>query len=283
MSATTTGDGARQTGGGAAAPGLQRAEGQAALTVRVAAGRTRIERLRQAGCLKLRFPRPDGFGAQGVLVNTAGGLTGGDRLMLDIAVEAGAALTLTTQGCERIYRASGGVARVETAVRIAAGARLSLLPQETILFDGGALARRIAVDCAADGRLLLVESVILGRTLMGERVRSGFLKDSWRIRRAGRLVFAEEARFAGPVEAIARSAASLDGACAFATLVLVDGQAASRLDAARALIGEAGGASAFDGLLVARLVAARGDGLRRRLIPLLCALADEPLPRVWST
>ncbi|BDA86296.1 urease accessory protein UreD [Aureimonas sp. SA4125] len=249
---------------------------------RFTAGRSRIARLHQAGCLKLRFPRTPGPAAEAILINSSGGLTGGDRLAVDISVGSGASLSLTTQACERVYRASRGEARIETGVTVAAEADFLYLPQETILFDGGALARRLDVDCAASSRVLLVESVVLGRTLMGETVVEGKLSDRWRVRRDGRLVFAEQLLLDGPVEAIAAAAAGLGGAKAFATVMaqLPDGEAL--LGALRDIIGPDGGASAFDGLVVARLVAGSGFLLRKRLVPVLATLAKAPLPLVWS-
>lgn len=249
---------------------------------RFTAGRSRIARLHQAGCLKLRFPRTQATSAEAVLINSSGGLTGGDRLAVEMSVGAGASLSLTTQACERVYRAASGEARITTSVTVADEAGFAYLPQETILFDGGALARRLDVDCAASSRVLLVESVVLGRTLMGETVAEGKLTDRWRVRRDGRLVFAEELRLDGPIDALAAEAAGLAGAKAFATVMaqLPDGDAL--LETLRDLIGPDGGASAFDGLVVARIVAGSGFLLRKRLIPVLAALSKAPLPLVWS-
>ncbi|GGD36522.1 urease accessory protein UreD [Aureimonas glaciei] len=249
---------------------------------RLTAGRSRLARLHQAGCLKLRFPRTQGASAEAVLINSSGGLTGGDRLEVEMSVGAGASLSLTTQACERVYRAASGEARIATSVSVAPDAGFAYLPQETILFDGGALARRLDVDCAASSRVLLVESVVLGRTLMGETVVEGKLTDRWRVRRDGRLVFAEELRLEGPIDALAAEAAGLGGAKAFATVMAQLPEGESLLDTLRDLIGPDGGASAFDGLVVARIVAGSGFLLRKRLIPVLAALSKAPLPLVWS-
>ena len=51
---------------------------------------------------------------------------------------------------------------------------------------------------------------------------------------------------------------------------------------ARTALGEAGGLSAFDGKLIARLVAPDTLSLRRALLPLLASLRGEALPRVWT-
>ncbi|MDB5447547.1 MAG: ureD, partial [Phenylobacterium sp.] len=241
-----------------------------------------LDRLYQDGCAKIRLPRDAAaHGLEAVLINTAGGLTGGDRLAWRVEAGAGAALTLTTQACERIYRASAD--RAEVAVRLVAeaGARIDWLPQETILFDRAALARTFDVDLAAGARLLAVEAVVLGRTAMGERVCSGLLRDRWRVRRDGRLVFADDLRFEGDIAALTARAPVLSGACAFASLVLVAQDAERDLERVRAALGPCGGASAFEGKLFARVVAREGLALRRALVPAIEALRGEALPRVW--
>lgn len=263
-------------------PALQRARGAAALTMRVQAGRTRIAELYQQGCLKLRFPRLPA--AEAVLVNTAGGMTGGDRLDIDITVADGAALTVTTQAAERVYRALGGPAQLDVRLTAGPGARLFWLPQETIVYDAAQLRRSLTLDAAPDAVFLLCESVVLGRAAMGETVRAGLLQDNWRLRRAGRLVHAEQARLSGAIEELGRQAATLGGARAFATVIAQVPDASMRLGAVRErLPARVGGASAFEGLLAVRLVAADGYDLRKTLIPVLEVLADAPLPRIWSS
>jgi urease accessory protein len=267
-----------------APPRFQRAEGTGRIRVHAVDGATRLHRLYQDGCGKIRLPRDaDAVGLEAVLINSSGGLTGGDRLAWAAEADAGARLTVTTQACERIYRSNGGPARVETRLTVGAAAELHWLPQETLLFDQAALARSFEADLATGARLLAVESVVLGRTAMGEQVLAGRLRDRWRVRREGRLVFADEVRLEGEVARIAAAAPVLAGGCAFASLLLVADDAHVRLDAVRDALGADGGASAFDGKLFARLVARDGRALRRALIPALEALRGSPLPRVWRT
>ena len=261
---------------------LQRARGAVEASMRVAAGRTRIARLRQEGCLKLRFPRLPGSTAEIVLVNTAGGLAGGDALVQSITAEPGASLTITTQACERVYRSLGDDATAATRLVAGPDASLSYLPQETILFDGGSLSRRLDVDIADDARLLLCESVILGREAMGETVKSGRLHDRWRVRRAGQLVFADDLRIEGDIAAKTAGAASLGGGRAFATILACGAGYEARLPELREMLGRSGGASLVDGMLVARVVAPSGLDLRRLLVPALKHLAAGALPRLWS-
>jgi urease accessory protein len=263
---------------------LQRARGCGRIAVRANAAVTRLSRLYQDGCAKIRLPTDHSAKTlEAVLINSAGGVTGGDRMSWRVDAEAGAALTLSTQACEKVYRARDGRAEVEVTLNAGPGARIDWLPQETILFDGGALARTLTADLGAGARLLAVEAVILGRTAMGETVRVGELRDRWRIRREGRLLFADDLHFGGDMAALTALAPVLGGAAAFASLLLVADDAQRFVGPLRAILGPAGGASAFDGKLFCRVVAKDGLALRRILMPAIAIVRDgEPCPRVWG-
>jgi urease accessory protein len=263
---------------------LQRAQGCGRISVRADGPVTRLSRLYQEGCAKIRLPRDHSASTlEAVLINSAGGVTGGDRMSWRVDVEAGAALTLSTQACEKVYRARDGRAAIGVTLKAGAGARIDWLPQETILFDGGALGRWLTADLAADARLLAVEAVILGRTAMRETVRVGELRDRWRIRRGGKLVFADDLSFGGDVAALTSLSPVLSGAAAFASLLLVAEDVPRFLDPLRNVLGPSGGASAFDGKLFCRIVAKDGLALRRILTPAIATLRDgEPCPRVWG-
>ncbi|BCB20976.1 urease accessory protein UreD [Bosea sp. ANAM02] len=263
---------------------MQRAQGRASVSFRRRDDRTCLDRLFQEGCAKLRFPRPLGDEApQAILINTAGGLTGGDRFGTEVDLAENAEACLTTQACERVYRSTGTDAVVTNRLRLAAGARLAWLPQETILFDGGRLSRSLDVDLAQDAELVAVEAVLFGRQAMGETLRNGHLHDRWRIRRGGRLLFADDLRVEGDIAARLAPQPAMAGCGAVAT-VLFTGAAPERfLDAARSIIGPDGGASTWNGKFLARLVEGTGLALRRRLEPLLTLLmGGRPLPKVWQ-
>ncbi|WP_454515303.1 urease accessory protein UreD [Bosea thiooxidans] len=263
---------------------MQRAAGRAGVSFRSDAGTTRLERLFQEGCAKIRLPRAiDGNVSQAILINTAGGLTGGDRFAAEVDLAPGASACVTTQACERIYRSTGDDAVVTNRLRLGAGSQLAWLPQETILFDGGRLTRRLDADLQGDAELVAVEAVLFGRMAMGETLRSGSLRDRWRVRRDGRFIFADDLRFEGDIAAQLAPQAVMGGRRAMAT-VLFAGSAPERfLEVARQIIGPAGGASAWNGKFLARLVEETGLALRRRLEPLLTLLmGGRALPKVWQ-
>ncbi|MCO5065337.1 MAG: urease accessory protein UreD [Rhizobiaceae bacterium] len=267
-----------------AAPRMQRAEGRARLVLHRKHGATRLSELYQSGCSKIRLPAKaiPTDPQEAILINTAGGLTGGDRIETEIAAHSDAELVVTTQACERVYRSTGDIARVTTKLIVDRGARIAWLPQETILFNEGRLARSLEADLHDDAELLAVESVLFGRKAMDETVNAGMFRDRWRIRRNGRLVFADDIRLEG---AIARQLARpclLNGDMAMAAVLLISKDADTLLDPVREAFGESGGASAFDGKLVARLTAPDSLSLRRALEPALTALMrGRILPKVW--
>ena len=260
-----------------------RAVGALRLAVSQGRGASHIKTLRQSGSLKLLFPRPVGTALDAVVLNTAGGLTGGDRMRVAVQVEADAQLILSSQAAERAYCAVGQ-SRAEVAVEMAVGpgGRIDWLPQETILYNGAALARNVQVDLADDARLLLVEPVIFGRAAMGETVRSGLLQDRWRVRRAGVLVFADALLLRGDIALTLARAGIAGGAGAMASVLYVGPDAAARLTDLRQLMPATAGCSLIrDGVLFARMLAGDGFDLRRMLIPMVEYLSNGPLPKVW--
>ena len=251
----------------------QRSRGDILLRV----GAQGLERMREAGAAKVRFPQG---GSEAILINIGGGLAGGDEFAFDITAGPDAALTVTTQAAERVYRSLGPPAVVSISLNAETGARINWLPQESILYDGSALSRSIDADLGDGASLLAVESLILGRTAMGETVAAARLRDRWRIRQGGRLIFADDLAFEGAPPA---SRATLGGALAFATVLLVSATAEALLEPLRAVIGEDHAASAWNGKLVARFRACDGFALRKALIPALTLLAaPADLPKVWS-
>ncbi len=264
--------------------GQQRAQGSATLSTKMTNERSRLDRLHQQGCAKLRVPTGHASGLEAVMINSSGGMTGGDRLNWTFHAGAKTDLTITTQACERVYRSASGTADTQIDLTIGANARLNWLPQETILFDGGSYARTLNAELHRDSELLLCEPVVFGRRAMGELVRQGKLQDSWRIHQNGKLIHAEECHLDGPINDILNRPFCLNGATAMATIVLVSRDIDAKLDGVRRLIGNQGDCSAWNGRLLARLVGENSYELRKTLQPLIALLNDgKNLPKVWAT
>ena len=270
------------------ATALQRASGALELRFRRRGRVTVLSDLRQSGCLKARFPRPaDAEWANAVMLNIGGGVAAGDRLDIAVALAADAHVTLAAQAAERFYRALPGAAPavVRTSVTVAEGAALEWLPQDTILFDRASVDRRLDVALAPGARFLGVESLVFGRAAMGEQVHRARLRDLIRIRRDGRLLLHDAIRLDGEVAAVLAHRAIGNGARAVATLVLVDRDAEALCDKLREVLAEwpvEAGVSAWDGLLLSRIVAADGARLRAGVVAGLALLrGGRALPRVW--
>jgi len=259
-----------------------RAHGEVRLAVRRRA-RTEIAALRQGGSLKLLFPRTDGCALQAVVINTAGGVTGGDRFRLEAHADPDTVLTLTTQAAERAYRVQPGeTGRIRNSLILGAGARLNWLPQETILFQGCDLDRRLTVDLGPGASALIVEPLVFGRAAMGEHLAQARLRDRIEIRRAGRLTYLDAIALGPDVEAQLGRTAIGAGAGAVATLLYIVPDAEARLAAVRTMLPATAGASLVrDDTICARILAPDGFGLRATLLPLLALLSGEDLPRPW--
>ncbi len=287
---------------------LERSQGQVELSFKLSRGQTHLGHLFQSGCAKVRFPAAEPGGVrQAVIINTAGGLTDGDRLKTTITWQEGTSAMVTTQAAERIYKSRGQDAVIETRLNVGAGADAFWLPQETILFDRGALCRTTDIDISPGGRLVACEGLIFGRAAMGERIDRGALKDAWRIRIGGKLVFADTFAIDGAIDAKGARAALLNGNRAQASIIIVaDGpraileqvRAAANSAAANSAAANSAAAGSQQGLIAAsligpvvlvRVLAPTGAVLKAGLGAVLQAIPAQrqgggklELPAVWS-
>lgn len=261
-----------------------RATGHIGLSVAAQDGVTRRVDVHEHGSLRVRFPNTTGSALEAVIVNTGGGMTGGDRFTVDMSVGEGAHFVAGTAATEKIYRSTGPATEMDVTLTVAQGGRLSWLPQETILFDRARLSRRIDVDIADGGSAILTEAIVFGRAAMGEIMAKGAFIDRWRVRLGGRLVYADTARVDGAIFGQLSRRATANGGIAMATVLIVPG-GNDALEHVRALgdtftDGGEVGISAWNGIAVARLVAKDGAALRHGLIAVLAALGTA-VPRLW--
>jgi urease accessory protein len=270
-------------------------------------GRAVLTDLYQRAPCRVLFPEPESDElAQAVLLTTSGGLTGGDRIRVDVDVRAGARVTVTTQAAEKLYRAlpQDSATQVDIGMTVEAGCWAEWLAQETILFDGARLRRGFQAEVCAGGRLLAVESVVLGRTAMGESFDTGFLHDAWRIRRGGRLIWADALHMPADITALRAARFGFGTAVACSTVAYVGDDFARQLAVARKILGESrvlranssvtgplsitAAATALDGLVLVRLLAQDAAALRSAVMELICGIRHSAgglpprLPRVWQ-
>ena len=265
-------------------PAEARARGVIRARFAKAGSRSCVTGLFEAGGLRLRFPR-NAESCEAVIVNTGGGVIGGDTAQLSFAAEDGADVTLTTQSAEKIYRAQNAPARIAVDLAAEANSRLEWLPQETILFDGAKLHRSFALDAHESARVTLLEASVFGRLAMGEQNIRGFLADRWRLRRNGKLIFADDLRLDGEIGALLDRKSCGAGARATALLLHIAPEAEALLEPVRDSLSGAScqaGASAWNGLLAVRLLSPAPEHKRAALKPLLEILRGRPAPRVWQ-
>lgn len=267
-------------------PASQRAFGSASVAFKSRESKTRLDRLYQTGCAKIRLPKSYDAFAEAVLINTSGGITGGDRIEWNVSLSENTNAVITTQASERAYKATSGVAKVEARIDVAAGSTCHWLPQETILFDQSALSRSLEINLAEGANLIALEAVMLGRAAMGESIENCLFKDRWRIRKNGKLIFADDIKLDGTIADIERSTALLNGNKCFATLIYVGNDDDDQLNK---LVGQlrkktSSGQmefSAFGGKMIARFAAQDTYELRKILIPVLKQLRAADVPKVW--
>jgi urease accessory protein len=260
-----------------------RVRGAITLAVSARDNVTRRVRTHEAGGLRARFPNSDAGELEAVILNTAGGIAGGDQLTLSIDVDDAGRLTVTTAAAEKVYRSIGPAATIDVHLKIGAGGLLRWLPQEMIVFNGARIRRSIDIDLAENATLVLAESVLFGRSAMGETVEVGAFFDRWRVRRGGELVYAETVRLEGSIaEKLARPAVA-DGGRALATVLLVPGDdsvVAAGHSLSKDFRGEVG-FSSWNGITVIRICANEGSHLRHDLASILTRCGHGPLPRLW--
>lgn len=250
----------------------------------------RLARLYQCAPLRVLFPDvPDGEPPLAALVTTSGGLAGGDRLEVAVALGEGSKAVVVASAAEKIYRSTGPDVTVAVALSAQAGSWLEFLPQETILFDGARLRRATALDLTGDARALAGEMLVFGRTARGERMTYGLARDAWEIRRDGRLIWTDALHVDGP-EVLA-SPAGFDGAVACATLILAAPDAGDYRDGVRDLLagyGGKAGATMVNGVLLVRWLDADAQRLRQSFGMVWAGLRHEVaglsarMPRLWE-
>jgi urease accessory protein len=270
---------------------LQRSSGAVRLSFKTRGPKTVLDELHQQGCYKARFPQGQRT-SEAILINTTGGLTDGDELSCLAAWHDDTGALITTQAAERIYRSRQQSAVVRSTLIIGERARACWLPQETILFDGGRLDRTTDIAMARDSRLFAAESIVFGRTAMGEVTTSGRVFDRWRIRIDGRLAFADSLLFDGAggsrlTKQLAREAVA-GGATAMATVLYVGADCGKYIDDVRRALHEGnvvGGATDLGPLMAARVLAENGRSLRDAVAQVFAVTQSDgglDLPRVWT-
>lgn len=262
---------------------LQRARG--AIDLVIVSGK--LKRFYQSGSAKIFIPKTYAKTTEAVLVNTAGGLTGGDIFDAKLRADGDTHLTVSTQTAERVYCALGPqAAKITIDMDLGGKASLHWLPQETILFDGAGFSRHLKVEMDDAASFLASEMMVFGRTAMHETVRQGNISDQWRISRDGRLIHAEALRLDGHIDEKLLQPASADGGVCVATTLYVSRDAEAKADAVRSFFKNHDdvrtAVSAWDGKLVIRSVCGNTARLKKLMAQFIEQFRNIANPRVWN-
>jgi urease accessory protein len=240
----------------------------------------------------MMFPRADGGALEeAVLINTAGGIAGGDRLESGVTALANASIAVTSQAAEKVYRALNEPARISTKLKVCEGAKLAWLPQETIVFNCARVSRETEIELSSDAELLALEWLVLGRAAHGEEVGGGRITDSWRVNKDGRLTWADTFRATDEIFPHLNRKALLSDCKAIATLLYFGPALDKRLEFLRDLSPSLQcqcAATSVSGLIVVRLAAKASFDLRLSLRSLLQQFGRElgpgpfRVPKMWS-
>lgn len=221
------------------------------------------------------------------ILNPTGGLLGGDRLSIEVAVGRGAHACLTTPSATRISRTNGPVAEQNVRLAIGPGGCLEWLPDHTIPSAGSAFRQRIEVDLAPDARLILADGFAAGRVARGEAWRFARLESAISVREGSRWIIHD--RFALGPDGPWASLGCAEGHPYFGSLVVVGpvnlAALARAITAALEEGGAMGGAAPGPrGGLIARVLAPSAPALVTALDALAALARREllglpPLPR----
>jgi urease accessory protein len=271
---------------------LQRAEGVGRIVVSSSDNHTRLVDIFERSPIRIIFPVVDGGALrEAVLVNTAGGVAGGDRLEFSVTALASASIAVSSQAAEKVYRALDQPARIATRLTACKGAKLAWLPQETIVFNWARLRRETEIELFSGAELLALEWLVLGRAAHGEEMAGGHINDTWRVRKDGRLIWADGFRATNEIFPHLHRKALLANCKAVGTLIYFGPCLDQRLeffrDISPSLECECA-ATSVSGLVVVRFAAKASSDLRLALRNVLQQFSRKlgpgpfRVPKLWS-
>jgi urease accessory protein len=271
---------------------LERANGVGRIVLIGSERCTRIAEVYQKFPIGLVFPRiGDDLVKEAVIINSSGGIAGGDRLEIEVVALNNASVAITTQAAEKVYRALDRPARIGTRLKACGTAKLAWLPQETIVFNQARICRQTEIDLCSGAELIALEWLVFGRAARGEEVTSGHISDSWRIKRDGHLIWADGFRVSDEVFAQLHRKALLSNWKAIGTLIYFGPSLDKRLRILReiaALLDCHCAATIVGAIIIVRVAAAASSDLRRGLRSLLEQFSRElgpgpfGVPKMWS-
>ncbi|MDF2049956.1 urease accessory protein UreD [Arthrobacter sp. Cr_A7] len=138
--------------------------GRLELGISLRGGRSIASRQFHEGALRVLRPHylDDSGQVCYVVVNPGGAYLGADLFVLDVEVESGADLLLTTQSATKVYRTPGSFAEQRMTVRLGEGARLELMPDQLIAYREASYRQNSSFTLRPSSSLVMAEVVTPG-------------------------------------------------------------------------------------------------------------------------
>lgn len=270
---------------------LQRLSALGRLSIEAESEFSELLRVHTKGGLQVRQQRKDPRRHLELsLINTSGGLTGGDALGWSIRANKGSWCTLSTPAAEKIYRSVAGVAKVDIDIDVGPDACLAWLPQETILFDEANFERNALFQIVSSSKLLITETLVLGRQASGETIKLLQCSDRWKVYSDGHLIHREDLNLNHIEPLLLNGASGLSGMKTITTLIYFGPDAVEHLPTVRHDLKSLGpniiaACSAAtigkSSKLICRLIAPELYNIKACLSALVQRLNNKHLPKSW--
>ena len=260
---------------------LERATGTLKATIR--GSQNKIGELYQEGSFRLLFPKNFSQIKECVVVNTAGGITGGDKFECSIEAAEESSIVVTTQASEKVYKASNGSAEVEVTFFVSKNSKLLWLPQDTILFSKSDLSRKITIRIEDNSEFLAFDQIVLGRSAMGENIQKSNFNDKWKIYKGDKLIYFDQS---GWKESVPLHCAGLKDIKSYASFYYVGGKAVAYEQKLKNLKKDNEnvyfGSSLRNDCLLVRMFGSDAKAIKDRAIHLLLEIWQVDTPNVWK-
>ena len=266
---------------------LQRSTGKGFLSYKYLVGKTKLKDLFQQGNLKIRFPLSYNSFSEAVIINTAGGFTGGDSFKFKMEVGNRCKLLLSGQAAEKVYKCIDGYVKIRNKISLKNQSKLIWLPQELIMFNEARIKRQTSVNLSKSSIFLGVETVVFGRDKMGEKINKGLFDERWKIYLDGELIYSDFSFIEGDINQKIKKSAILDKSNSMSSIIFYKHNMGDLIDYINNRIvdlpSEIGVSKISKNLMVFRLVSKNSRTLKEAISKIVCLIIpDLKLPKTWS-
>ncbi len=239
----------------------------------------------QEGSSKAIIPNVDEDLNQMILINTAGGITSGDKFSTCIELD-NSFLCTSSQAAEKIYKGLNNPGNINVEINVKNNSCIYWLPQEMILFNNCNIKRNINVNISKCSNLLMCESIIFGRTSMKEKFTKGLYLDFWQISQNEKLVHTEALNTDGYDASVFSKVATFNSNCALNTIIGVGKEILNKAEIIKKNLKEnsmsTSEISIWDEKLIIRTMSIDNYHLRFAVKNILSYFFKKNIPKIWS-